>query len=933
MTALPDPDRSRAVLIGAITYRHLENLPAVRNNLTGFRDVLIDPRLGGLPADKCTILKNPPSGRAVYRALRTGATAAEDTLLVYFAGHGRTGTRNELYLCLSGTDPDELSFTALAYEQLREAVADSRAIKKVVILDCCFSGRALADQAGNEETIVGQVGIEGTYILTATAANAVALAPPGQRYTAFTGTLLDLLRTGIPGGPELLTFAAIYPRLRFTLTSRQLPQPRQQGSDTIAHLALSRNPAYVRLAEERARREADEQARREAEERARREADEQARREADEQARREADEQARREAEKASTPSVAWPGNAPLQAEPALVGLTAPAHTSGRSHVREKMPGQPRTGRLVRQLALSASAAVAVVAVIVIVAIATRSSPSRNPHTTAAAYNAALTRVVNPSTATSSRTLTFGLASTPDSTDPGNTYYGFMWDFARLYTMPLMTYNSCPGVCGLQVVPDLATGPGVVSNNGLTWTYHIKPNVHFEDGTPVTSQDVKYAVERTFDRGVLPAGPSYFVSLLAGNAAEYPGPFKDRSKNLMGLTAITTPNRTTVVFHLAKPFADFNFVTAIPQTAPVPPNKDAGANYQLHPMSTGPYMFQSYQLNKQLVLVPNPHWNPATDPTAKQLVGKIVVTMGMNANSVDNGLLGGGLNVDLGGLGVQAAARAKILSSLSLKARADDPVINFAWFAYINTKVAPLTNVHCRRAIEYAANKVKLQTAYGGPLAGQLASTVSPPNIIGYKNFDLYEALTKSNGDAARAKAELKLCGQPTGFTTGIAYRSDRPKEVQAAQALRAALSAVGIRATLHGYPADTYYLSYAGVPNYVHQHGLGIDFGTWGPDWPDGYGFLDFIAAGNEIVTVGNANISELNDPVVNNMLGRMASTNDAAARNSYTAQIDMQMMKDAAILPAVYGKSLLYRNPDLTNVYVQPYYGMYDYAVLGLK
>jgi hypothetical protein len=248
MTALPDPERSRAVLIGASTYRHLEDLPAVRYNLAGFRDILIDPAFGGLPADRCTILDEPRSGLDVYRVLRMDATAAEDTLLVYFAGHGRTGTRNELYLCLPDTNPDELSFTALAYEQLRETVADSRATKKVVILDCCFSGRALADQAGAEETVVGQVGIEGSYILTATAANAVALALRGERYTAFTGTLLQLLRTGIPDGPELLTFATIYPHLRFILTSRQLPQPRQQGSDTIAHLALTRNRAYVRHA-------------------------------------------------------------------------------------------------------------------------------------------------------------------------------------------------------------------------------------------------------------------------------------------------------------------------------------------------------------------------------------------------------------------------------------------------------------------------------------------------------------------------------------------------------------------------------------------------------------------------------------------------------------------------------------------------------------
>src|SRR5215469_8207293 len=348
-------------------------------------------------------------------------------------------------------------------------------------------------------------------------------------------------------------------------------------------------------------------------------------------------------------------------------------------------------------------------------------------------FNAAITQVINPSNTKTSGTIAFGNTSTPDSTDPGNTYYAYMWNFTRLYTMPLMTYKSCPGSCGLQVVPDLATAPGAVSDNGLTWTYHIQPNVKFEDGTTVTSQDVKYAVERTFDRCLFPLGPAYFTFLLGGNAAKYPGPFKDRSKNLMGLTAVDTPNATTIVFHLAKPFADFNYVAAIPQTAPVPPSKDTGANYQLHPISTGPYKFQSYQLNKQLTLVPNTFWNPATDPNAKQLVGKITMTMNMNANDIDNRLLAGDLTVDAAGTGVQAAARAKILSTPSLKALSDNPVAGFTWFAALNTTLPPLNNIHCRMAVEYAANKTNYQTAYGGPVAGgAIASTVSPPNVIGH---------------------------------------------------------------------------------------------------------------------------------------------------------------------------------------------------------
>jgi peptide/nickel transport system substrate-binding protein len=229
-------------------------------------------------------------------------------------------------------------------------------------------------------------------------------------------------------------------------------------------------------------------------------------------------------------------------------------------------------------------------------------------------FNEAISKIVRASGDTGG-TITFDNSSTPDSTDPGNTYYANMWNFTRLYVMPLMTYASCTGTCGLNVVPDLATAPGAVSDNGLTWTYHIKPNVKFSDGTTVTSADVKYAVERTFDRTVFPLGPGYFPALLGGNAATYPGPYK--AKNGETLTAIDTPNATTVVFHLKAPFADFNYIAAIPQTAPVPQSKDTGATYQLHVVSTGPYVIQSYQLNKQIVLVPNKYWNAATDPTAK----------------------------------------------------------------------------------------------------------------------------------------------------------------------------------------------------------------------------------------------------------------------------------------------------------------------------
>jgi peptide/nickel transport system substrate-binding protein len=557
----------------------------------------------------------------------------------------------------------------------------------------------------------------------------------------------------------------------------------------------------------------------------------------------------------------------------------------------------------------------------------TGSSGGSTTGTSASVFNAGLSDVVNPSTKTGG-TLTYGVAATPDSFDPGNTYYAWVLDMNRLWATPLTTYKSCPGACANTLVPGIATSLGVVSDKGLTWTYHIKPGLKFEDGSAVTSQDVKYAVERTYDRGVMNNGPTYFQSLLGD--PKYAGPYKDPKGDL---TSVTTPDASTIQFHLVSPFPDFDYVVAFSNTAPVPKAKDTGANYQLHPQSTGPYMFQSYSLNKQAVLVPNPNFTANEDTEAKQLASKIVINLNMNQQDLDNRLMAGDVDIDAQGIGVGAAARSRILSSPSLKNNADVTPGNREWFTYINTKVAPLNNLSCRQAVEFAASKTDLQNAWGGPYAGgAIATTLLLPGMGGYTPFDLYNSIKQPSGDLTSAKAALKACGHPNGFTVGASYRSDRPTETAAAQALQASLARVGINLQLHGYPSGSYYGTFAGVPNYVHQHNLGILFGGWSPDWPDGFGMMDELINGNTIVSTGNTNIGELNDSKVNSMFAQTNAPGlTLAQRNALYGQIDRQAMSDAVILPNVYATNVIYRNPAATNVYAYKPWGMYNYAVIG--
>src|SRR5215469_1125641 len=118
---------------------------------------------------------------------------------------------------------------------------------------------------------------------------------------------------------------------------------------------------------------------------------------------------------------------------------------------------------------------------------------SSSTTTGSVAFNTGVTSVVNPSTQKGG-TIIYDNSSGPDSTDAGNTYYAFNLNFTRLYATPLTTYKRCPGyTCGNNVVPGLATSLGTSSDGGKVWTYHLKSGVKFEDATPVTSSDVKYA--------------------------------------------------------------------------------------------------------------------------------------------------------------------------------------------------------------------------------------------------------------------------------------------------------------------------------------------------------------------------------------------------------------------------------------------------------
>ena len=235
---------SRAIVVGAAEYNDLR-IPRVPSVERTSRDVAAALSSScGMSPSRVDLILNPDSPRTIGSRLADASQQATDVLLFYYIGHGFVSPRGDLYLADRNTDksPSHLPFSALPYSAVREAFHDSIARAMVVVLDCCFAGRALSTLSSAEDPSE-LAGISGAYVLAASAADELALAPEGEEHTAFSGELLKYLRDGEPDGARTLTLRSTYRHLCIKLASRGRPRPRRQSSEDIDSLILAANPA------------------------------------------------------------------------------------------------------------------------------------------------------------------------------------------------------------------------------------------------------------------------------------------------------------------------------------------------------------------------------------------------------------------------------------------------------------------------------------------------------------------------------------------------------------------------------------------------------------------------------------------------------------------------------------------------------------------
>ena len=554
-------------------------------------------------------------------------------------------------------------------------------------------------------------------------------------------------------------------------------------------------------------------------------------------------------------------------------------------------------------------------------------SSSATPTTTggASSFNAAVDGIVNPSTVKGG-TVKLLSSTDCDSWDPQNTYYGWCWNMQRLYTRSLLGYQKVNGSKPV-LAPDLATDMGTHNADFTKWTYTLQKGLKYSDGTDITPKDVKYGIERLFATDIINGGPaSYFLATIS-HPADYLGPYKSGD-----LASIVTTD-STIEFNLSTSYSDFNYLMAMAASAPVPYKVEGGtgfvgADYGKQPVSSGPFVFTKYVPTQSVTFVRNKFWNQSTDKIRKPVANEIDLTIDSDENDIDSKLAAGTADARAD-LDVGTTLKSKILTNPKFKVNADNPTTAFTRYMTVMPSVIP--NVYCRQAIFYATNKAELVQAFGGTTAGVAAGSMTPPTIAGHSaTANMYNSGKDNTGDVAKAKAALVKCGQPDGFATKVAYSTPSQIAPKVFASLQTALARVGIKVTATTSASSSYYSTFIGSPTNIENQGIGIAMAAWGADFPTGYGFWNSIANGATIIPTGNTNYPSLNDPIVNKIL-------DAAPNGKSTdadfRKLDDQVMKDAVYLPILFGKSIYYRNPRLTNVTSDNAlaFGLYDFVNVG--
>jgi peptide/nickel transport system substrate-binding protein/oligopeptide transport system substrate-binding protein len=537
---------------------------------------------------------------------------------------------------------------------------------------------------------------------------------------------------------------------------------------------------------------------------------------------------------------------------------------------------------------LSRFAAITVLIVLVFASALSAAAP-RDVTATDAGSPIVLEAQNQPSPATPSGDQTLRLSGPsegPDTLDPA---------FARDLTTTFLVRQIFRGLtrfdADLQPVPELAQRIEV-STDGLDYTFDLRPSATFQDGSPITADDVVFSLTRAISPATaggdvsLLGGPTFLsdidgaADVIAGKASQVPG--------------IEAVDADTVHIHLASPSATFLMkLASVPASIVDPKDVSRGGEWWRTPNGSGPFRVAEWKSDDHMTLARFDGYVGGA-PT----LARVDIRLGINAVQPFN--LYEADKIDVTGVDVTAVDRVLAPESGLSDQVTTTPLFSVDYIAF-RDDTAPLDDPAIRRAIQLGFPRTKIASvSYDGyvtPAAGLIPKGMLgrdwPAQLPGYDLDAARQAIAASSYGSADKVPPIRI------YTSGYAGASALRDTVERDLGLKVEVINVDWSEFIIGLSRQSY-------PAYELY---------WGADYPDPEALLLILfGSGRADNYVGYHN------PAYDDLLQQAATEQDVAKRSDLYLRAQQLLVDDQVIVPLYDDVAYTLAKPAVKGLQVTP-------------
>ena len=449
----------------------------------------------------------------------------------------------------------------------------------------------------------------------------------------------------------------------------------------------------------------------------------------------------------------------------------------------------------------------------------------------------------------------------------------------------------------LVIVPQLAASYSA-SADGLTWTFHLKPGLEFSDGTPLTSRDVVYSIDRALQPATKSAVGPIYLALIKDSDKLVAG----KIKTIIG-DSLLTPDDSTVVIITNKRVS--YFLDELSFSCSYVVEKSLIDKYGIHFTDhltegggAGPWKVSAYTHDRQIVFVPNPNYYGP-----KPQLTKLIYPFYKSAESLYQVYQTG--QVDLAGVPSADIAQAKMLPNHQYR---QVPQLWINYYA-MNYLVKPFDNIHIRQAFALAIDKdLIVHSVWKDSVIP--TNHIVPQGMPGYNpNLTGPDGVASTRGNPMKARVLFQQGLQEEGWPSvsqmpllTLTYPSgsqDQTNEVDALVQMWQTILGVSIRAN----PEDFNKLLQDVGAAQNNPKGLQFWFLAWIADYPDPQDWttlqFDKGVPGNSMNYGQNNTSDAAQQQQVQQALEAADVNPDQHARLQVYMQAEQQLVNDVAWLP----------------------------------